>query len=142
VDTDVIGSRDGMTESGEDLAWTRPVHPSHVRTILVGGREIATDAEGYLVDRNDWSEDFARALAQREGLTLTDEHWQVIAFIRLTMKTKGRHPSVRQMIRHFAAIWGPEKGNSTYLHDMFISGGGPQKQGNRLAGAPRMISEG
>ncbi len=139
--TDGMYGADGM-ETGEDLAWTRPVHPAHIRTIEVAGRKIATDAEGYLVDRADWSEDFARALAAREGVTLTDEHWQVIAFIRATMKAKGRHPSVRQMIRHFAKVWGPERGNSAHLHDLFITGGGPQKQGNRLAGAPRMPSEG
>ncbi|MDA8233136.1 MAG: TusE/DsrC/DsvC family sulfur relay protein [Magnetospirillum sp.] len=126
----------------EELAWTRPVHPSHVRSIAVNGRSVLTDSEGYLVDRAEWSEDFARALAAHEGIALTDEHWQVIAFIRDHLKRKGRHPSVRQMIKHFRLAWGPEKGEGAYLFALFERGGGPQKLGNRLAGAPRMPSEG
>ena len=37
------------------------------RTVAVQGRAIATDDEGYLIDRAEWSEDFARAQAQLEG---------------------------------------------------------------------------
>ena len=40
---------------------------------------------------------------------------------------------VRAMIWHFAKVWGPERGNNHYLHVLFPVGG-PQKQGNRLAG--------
>ena len=36
--------------------------------IRVHDRPIAVDSEGYLLDLGDWSEDFARALAQREEL--------------------------------------------------------------------------
>ena len=44
------------------------------------------------------------------------------------------------MIRHFAQAWGPERGNNHYLHDLFPVGG-PQKQGNRLAGLLRTKGE-
>jgi tRNA 2-thiouridine synthesizing protein E len=37
------------------------------------------------------------------------------------------------MIRHFSTVWGPELGNNHHLHTLFPMGG-PQKQGNRLAG--------
>ena len=40
---------------------------------------------------------------------------------------------VRVMIRHFTAAWGAERGSNHHLHDLFPVGG-PQKQGNRLAG--------
>jgi hypothetical protein len=46
-----------------------------VRAVNVGGHSVMTDSEGYLLNLDDWSEDFARALARQEGLTLTDEHW-------------------------------------------------------------------
>ena len=108
--------------------------------IDAGGRRIATDSEGYLLDRSLWSEDFARALARREGLELTPEHWQVIAFLRDYEAKHGVQAQVRVMIRHFTDLWGPERGSNHALHDMFPRGG-PQKQGNRLAGLLRTKGE-
>lgn len=110
-----------------------PTTRNMMHTVIVNGRPIATDAEGYLVDRSDWSEDFARAQASREGLALTPEHWEVIRFLREHFERHGVQAQVRVMIRHFRQVWGPERGNNHYLHDLFPVGG-PQKQGNRLAG--------
>ncbi len=110
------------------------------RTLVVDGRPVRTDSEGYLLDLNDWSEAFARALARQEGLTLTDEHWQVIRFLRAYWHEHGVQPQVRVMIRHFAELWGPERGNNHVLHELFPIGG-PQKQGNRLAGLLRTKGE-
>ena len=101
--------------------------------LLVRNREIETDSEGYLRNLDDWSEDFARAQARREGLELTAEHWELIRFLRQFYQERGVQPQVRVMIRHFAQAWGPERGNNHYLHELFPRGG-PQKQGNRLAG--------
>jgi tRNA 2-thiouridine synthesizing protein E len=110
------------------------------RSLTVGGNSIATDSEGYLVDRDQWSEDFARALAQWEGLELTPEHWQVIHFLREYYFEHGVQAQVRVMIRHFSRCWGPERGSNHHLHEMFPRGG-PQKQGNRLAGLLRTKGE-
>jgi cobyrinic acid a,c-diamide synthase len=107
--------------------------PSAGRTLLVKGRAIATDVEGYLKDLADWSEDFARAQAQAENLILTEAHWQVIAYLRAYYEEHRIQAQVRAMIWHFAKIWGPELGNNHHLHLLFPVGG-PQKQGNRLAG--------
>lgn len=114
--------------------------PSMTRALRVAGREIETDAEGYLRHLDDWSEEFAGAEAQREGLTLTGEHWQVIHFLREYFHEHRVQPQVRVMIRHFAQAWGPQRGNNHYLHDLFPVGG-PQKQGNRLAGLLRTKGE-
>jgi tRNA 2-thiouridine synthesizing protein E len=103
------------------------------RTILVQGAPIKVDTEGYLIHLNDWSEEFACALAKEEGLELTEEHWQVIRFLRDYYHRHGVQAQVRTMIQHFRQHWAPEKGNNRYLHDIFPRGG-PQKQGNRLAG--------
>ena len=40
----------------------------------VNGKIIKTDAEGYLAELGDWSEQLAAAIAQKEGLNLTDSH--------------------------------------------------------------------
>ena len=102
-------------------------------TLQVGGKDIATDAEGYLRNLGDWSEEFALKQAEREDLELTDEHWQVIHFLRGYYEQHQVQAQVRVMVRHFASVWGEERGNNHYLHLLFPRGG-PQKQGNRLAG--------
>jgi tRNA 2-thiouridine synthesizing protein E len=110
------------------------------RSIKVGDKEVLMDAEGYLCNLEHWSEDFAVALAQDEGLSLTDAHWQVIYFLRDYYREHGVQPQVRVMIRHFTEKWGAEKGSNHHLHEMFPRGG-PQKQGNRLAGLLRTKGE-
>lgn len=110
------------------------------RILEVDGRPIETDSEGYLRRLDDWTESFAHALARQEGLVLTDEHWAVIRFLRAYYHEHGVQAQVRVMIRHFARVWGPERGNNHYLHAIFPIGG-PQKQGNRLAGLLRTKGE-
>ena len=110
------------------------------RIVRFGEHAVATDSEGYLLDRSQWSEDFARALAREEGLELTPAHWEVIRFLRAYFDEHGVQPQVRVMIRHFTQLWGAERGNNHALHVMFPVGG-PQKQGNRLAGLLRTKGE-
>jgi TusE/DsrC/DsvC family sulfur relay protein len=40
------------------------------------------DDEGYLVDPDAWTDEMAAPLARVQGITLQDEHWQVIRFMR------------------------------------------------------------
>jgi tRNA 2-thiouridine synthesizing protein E len=107
--------------------------PAASHTLDVNGVAIETDAEGYLVRREQWSEDFARAQAAREELLLTAEHWEVLRFLREYYEAHDVQAQVRVMIRHFRDVWGPSRGNNHHLHDLFPRGG-PQKQGNRIAG--------
>ena len=116
------------------------LNPTPQRTVRVGERDIPTDAEGYLRNLQDWSEDFARALASEEGLALTAEHWQVIRVLREYYQEHGVQAQVRVMIRHFTQAWDARRGSNHYLHELFPLGG-PQKQGNRLAGLLRTKGE-
>ena len=122
----------------QTLTLTPPLHTQ--RTVQVGTRAVATDSEGYLLHLDDWSEDFARALAREEGLLLTPAHWELIAFLRAYFHEHGVQAQVRVMIRHFSVAWDPERSNNHQLHEMFPVGG-PQKQGNRLAGLLRTKGE-
>jgi len=106
----------------------------------VDGRHVAIDSEGYLLDRSQWSPAFARALAKREGLELTPAHWEVIEYLRDYEAEHGVQAQVRVMIKAFTDRWGEERGSNHHLHDMFPRGG-PQKQGNRLAGLLRTKGE-
>ncbi|MDD2880234.1 MAG: hydrogenobyrinic acid a,c-diamide synthase (glutamine-hydrolyzing) [Rhodoferax sp.] len=102
-------------------------------SVLVSGKAIDTDTEGYIKNLDEWSEEFALARAKAEHLELTEAHWQVIAFLRAYYEEHRVQAQVRAMIWHFSKVWGPELGNNHHLHTLFPIGG-PQKQGNRLAG--------
>lgn len=111
-----------------------------IEYVDVDGKQIATDQEGYIQDMEQWTEGFARAQAAKEGVELTQEHWDVIHFIRAHYEKHCVQAQVRDMIKHFKQVWGPEKGNNHYLHEIFPMGG-PQKQGNRFAGIRRTKGE-
>jgi len=116
-------------------------YTTRIDYVEVDGKLIATDQEGYIQDMNQWSEGFAEAIAKKEGITLTDEHWEVIWYIRQYHEEHQVQAQVLDMIRHFKKKWGEEKGNNKYLHKLFPTGGGPQKQGNRIAGIRRTKGE-
>lgn len=137
-----------VTQSPDDSSGAPGVFPAGsnaypnmtTQAVAVEGRDILVDSEGYLVDPAQWSELFARTLAAREGLSLTPEHWEVIRYQRAHFATHRVQASVRDMIKHFRRVWGAERGSSRYLHRLFPRGG-PQKQGNRLAGLLRTKGE-
>jgi cobyrinic acid a,c-diamide synthase len=112
---------------------TTNVQPNNTRKLLINGKPISTDAEGYLRNLNDWSEDFVTVQAQHEQLTLQDRHWQIIRFLRSYFDEHRVQAQVRTMIKHFAPLWPDQPAMNHYLHELFPVGG-PQKQGNRLAG--------
>jgi len=47
-------------------------------SIVVNGRELATDEEGYLENLSDWEPDVATAMAEIDDCNLSDNHWEVI----------------------------------------------------------------
>lgn len=110
------------------------------KTLRVNGEDILCDGEGYLLDLDAWSEAFVQVAAEQEALQLTDEHWEVIRFIRDYHASHGVQAPVRDMVKHFRKAWGKERGSSAYLHKIFPKGG-PQKQGNRLAGVRKPKGE-
>jgi len=148
LDGEILVDLWSITESGNDSEGMPGEFPAGsnaypgmtTRAIRVGDCEVLTDSEGYLADPSDWSEGFARAQAQFEGLGLDVEHWQLIRSLREHYAKHGTQMTVRDMIRHFRQVWGAQKGTSRYLHKLF-PGGGPQKQGNRLAGLLRTKGE-
>ena len=110
------------------------------RSLWINGHEVSTDGEGYLINPAQWTEAFVRAAAAAEDLILGTEHWEVIRYLRDHYSLHGAQASVRDMIKHFRKAWDSERGSSRYLHRLFPRGG-PQKQGNRLAGLLRTKGE-
>lgn len=93
----------------------------------------ALDAEGYVVEPLHWTEDLGRVLAAREGIALTDEHWDVIRFMRRHYEEHQVAPDARFVIRHIVERSGPLARNR--LFELFPYG--YPGQACRIAGMKR-----
>ena len=137
--TDAATVSERGTPGGRETGST--AYPGmQTRMLRVNEHEVEVDSEGYLVNLSDWSEAFVRAQAAQEELVLTDEIWEVIRYLRDFYEKHEVQANVLEIIKHFRTAWGPEHGNNRYLHRIFPRGG-PQKQGNRLAGLLRTKGE-
>jgi len=103
--------------------------------INVNGKEIETDAEGYLADLSDWTEDVAVTLSQQDDLQLDEKRWQVINWIRDYYAENGTAPNLRVMTKLIGNDLGEEFSDKKYLFDLFPYG--PAKQAARYAGMPK-----
>ncbi|MBF0268762.1 MAG: TusE/DsrC/DsvC family sulfur relay protein [Alphaproteobacteria bacterium] len=68
--------------------------------------QIQTDAEGYLVEPEDWNEDVAKELARRENIELTDEHWEAMNYMRSYLQQHKVAPDVRHVMKHLSQALG------------------------------------
>ncbi|EAQ51650.1 TusE/DsrC/DsvC family sulfur relay protein [Vibrio sp. MED222] len=99
------------------------------------GKQIETDAQGYLLDYTQWEEGMTEILAQDEEIELTDAHLEVVHFVRSFYEEFNTSPAVRMLVKAMEKAHGPEKGNSKYLFKLFKKG--PAKQATKLAGLPK-----
>lgn len=97
--------------------------------IVVNGREIELDEEGFVIDPEDWSKDFASAIAAAEGITdITEDHWKVIYYLRDYFKQYQIAPMIRKLCK--------DTGFSLkYIYELFPAG--PAKGACKLAGLPK-----
>jgi len=67
------------------------------------------DAEGYLIDPADWTEDFAHDTARAEGIELTGDHWLAIRFMRQWQDEHQITPDVRHVMKHLTHTLGADR---------------------------------
>ncbi|MBC3386376.1 TusE/DsrC/DsvC family sulfur relay protein [Pseudomonas sp. SWRI12] len=106
-----------------------------MNTLNVGGRAIALDKDGYLVDLDDWSAEVATALAAAEDIDLSPEHWEILELLRGFYDEFQLSPATRPLIKYTALKLGADKGNSLHLNRLFK--GTPAKLAAKLAGLPK-----
>lgn len=106
------------------------------------GKTIEADANGYLVNHEDWSEDVAKAIAEAEGITLSDRAWEIINYLRDEyFNNSANQPNERNMVKHFKALWTDlPKVDAKALYVHFPMG--PAKQGSKIAGLPETKRKG
>jgi tRNA 2-thiouridine synthesizing protein E len=103
--------------------------------IEVNGKTIETDEEDYLVNLSDWTKEIAEVLAKQDELELTEQHWEIITYLRDYYEEYQIAPAVRVLTKAIGKKFGKDKGNSKYLYSLFPYG--PGKQACRFAGLPK-----
>ena len=104
-------------------------------TIEANGKTYETDEEGYLADLNSWDKDVAEVMAKADDCELTENHWEVINFLREYYDEYQIAPAVRVLTKAIGKKLGKDKGNSKYLYELFPYG--PAKQACKYAGLPK-----
>ena len=106
----------------------------------VNGKSIETDENGNLTDPGAWDEDVAKALAAEDNIELTQEHFDVLNYLRSEyLDNGGEQPMERVINKGMSKIWG-KKVSSKDLYNLFP--GAPSKQGNKIAGLPYIARKG
>ena len=106
----------------------------------VNGQTIATTEAGYLENLNDWNEDVCKAIAEEEGIELTQKHLDVVEFLRDEyINNGGNQPMERAITKHMSKVWG-EKLQGKDLYVLFPRA--PSKQGLKVAGLPATTRKG
>lgn len=103
----------------------------------VNGETLETDDQGYLLEPN-FGDEIVEVIAQAEGLTLTEDHWKVVNYLRDEYREHGHTPNFRNMLKGLAEVI-PDC-DSKSLYDLFPVG--PAKQGAKVAGLPQPLGKG
>lgn len=99
-------------------------------TKTLAGKEITVNEEGYLEDMTQWSKDVATAIAQEEGVSLTDKHYALLDFIR-DKTAKGEMLTIRSVGKSgIVDIKG--------FYELFP--GAPLKKASKIAGVKKPAS--
>lgn len=100
-------------------------------------REISNkqDPHGFMADLEKWSVQIAEEKAREEGLTLSEEHWEVIQLLRHNYMLHGPCKT-RDLMEGLEERFIP-RGGLKHLYQLFP--GGPLLQGSRIAGLPAPV---
>jgi len=101
----------------------------------VDGKSYELDDDGYLVDWQQWNENIATHMAKEDGLELSEEHWEIIRFLRDYFQKYQIAPMIKILTKEIGKTMGKEKGSTKYLYQLYPAG--PAKQACKYAGLPK-----
>lgn len=103
--------------------------------IKYNNTEIELDKQGYLLDHTLWTKELAELLAKQDEFELSQDHWEVIIFVRAFYLQYNTSPAIRALTKAMKSEFGEEKASSRYLYRLFPEG--PAKQATKYAGLPK-----
>ncbi len=84
-------------------------------------------------DISAWSREQGSKLATKDGIKLTDDHWEVIEFLRAYYLDNGKPDNARVIADALNTLFA-SRGGSGFLYRLFPDG--PVTQGSRIAAIP------
>ena len=93
----------------------------------------AEKKSGFLKTLPDWSESEAISMAEEDGLPLTDEHFEVLTYLRKYYDKNGQGYNARTLLNVMEFEFGKWKGKR-HLYLLFPKG--PVSMGCKYAGIP------
>ena len=102
--------------------------------ITVDGVAYNLLPDGHLANVEDWNENVAQALAEKEGTTLTENHWEIINLMRDFYKQYNISPIRKLLVKSVIEKYGEKKASKEYLDSLFHNG--VLLEGSRIAGIP------
>ena len=107
--------------------------------IIVSDQRIETDEQGYLLNAEDWSEEFVEKTAAVDGLTLYDESWGLIGYFHEYYRQYSTHPSMHQIVQTLGQMHGmhfhDRKAYEKFMYRLFPRD--PVRELCKLAGLPK-----
>lgn len=99
-------------------------------TKIYAGSTVDVNEEGYFSDPSQWKKEIAAEIAREEGISLTDQHYAIIEFLRNRFLA-GEALSIRS-INHSKII------DVRTFYQLFP--GAPLKKATKIAGIPKPAS--
>ena len=106
-----------------------------MEAITVKGKTLQLDRNGFLTNPDEWDHDVAAYIAAVEGIQMTEQHWEVVKFLRDYYKQYQSAPLVKTLAREIGNKFGSDKGSTKYLYKLYPCG--PDKQACKIAGLPK-----
>ena len=107
----------------------------------VNGKQIATTENGFLESLDDWDRAVAEVIAAAEGLSLAQDHWNLIEYLRdAYFNHNGEQPNNRAILKAMQDKWPGRKVDNKTLFDLYP--GNPSKQAGKIAGLPESLRKG
>ncbi len=101
-----------------------------MNTSVLNGQQIELNEEGYMINMDQWTREWALQIASEYGIILTDKHFEVLNWLRDKQK-EGVALNIRKVgksglvdIKQFYALFP----------------GGPLKVSSKIAGIPKPVS--
>lgn len=81
-------------KTNDPPACAAPAKPQPTAAVIDG---VAYTADGHLADASQWTRSLAEALAELQGVAMTQAHWTIVDAARADHATTGTSPNIRRL---------------------------------------------